>query len=85
MDLDEQVKDLHRDLKRKYQRHGSQIEEIWRSFGQKERVKVIRDGAADDEVLKNRSDTSISGCRGWSTGKVINSCTSQEGRALRPD
>jgi hypothetical protein len=59
MDLDEQVKDLHRDLERKYQRHASRIEEIWHSLGLKGRVKAMRDGAANGEVLKNRSDTSM--------------------------
>jgi hypothetical protein len=57
--MDETVKELHRDLARKYQRHGSRIEQMWYCLGQKDRAKVMRDGAANGEVLKNSQDTSM--------------------------
>lgn len=57
--MDETVKDLHRDLARKFRRHGSRIEQMWRSLGQEQREKIIRDGSHDGLVLKDPLDTSL--------------------------
>ncbi|OJJ51136.1 hypothetical protein ASPZODRAFT_11979 [Penicilliopsis zonata CBS 506.65] len=53
------LKELHRDLVRKYSRHGAKVEELWRSFGQGARVKAMKAGAANGEVLKNPTDRSM--------------------------
>ncbi len=53
------VKDLHRDLGRKYRVHGSRLEQIWRSLGQGKRTKAMRAGAADGVVLNHPLDTSL--------------------------
>ena len=53
------VKDLYRDLNRKYRLHGPKIEQIWRSLNQAQRTKVMKAGAADGVVLRHPSDTSL--------------------------
>ncbi|KAL2846164.1 hypothetical protein BJY01DRAFT_213521 [Aspergillus pseudoustus] len=53
------LKQLQQDLSRKYQVHGSRIEQIWRSWGPARRGEVLKAGAANDEVLRNPSDTSM--------------------------
>jgi hypothetical protein len=57
--MDETIKDLHRDLARKFQRHGSQLEQMWRSLGQKKREEVLRAGARNGVVLKDSTDISM--------------------------
>jgi hypothetical protein len=57
--MDESVRELHRDLAGKFRRHGPRIEQLWRSLGQEQREKALRDGAADGEVLKSPTDTSM--------------------------
>lgn len=53
------VKELQRDLARKYHLHGPRIEQIWRSFGKEQREKALKAGAANGEVLKTRTDQSM--------------------------
>ncbi|KAL3442961.1 hypothetical protein BJX65DRAFT_211484 [Aspergillus insuetus] len=53
------LKQLQRDLSRKYQVHGTRIEEIWRSWGPTKRAEALRAGAANGEVLRHSSDTSM--------------------------
>ncbi|KAF2649795.1 hypothetical protein K491DRAFT_707924 [Lophiostoma macrostomum CBS 122681] len=55
--MDQSVKTLHRDLARKYQRHGSRIEQLWRSYDQERRTEVMKAGSV--EVLKTPTDTSM--------------------------
>jgi hypothetical protein len=57
--MDEHVKELHRDLARKFQRHGSRIEQVWRSLGQEQRKKVLQDGAREGELLAYPQDASM--------------------------
>jgi hypothetical protein len=53
------LKQLQRDLSRKYQVHGTRVEEIWRSWGPTKRAEALRAGAANGEVLRHSSDTSM--------------------------
>ncbi|CAO2652314.1 Nn.00g005970.m01.CDS01 [Neocucurbitaria sp. VM-36] len=57
--MDETVRELHRDLERKFQRHGSRVEQMWRSLSQAQRKQILRDGSHDGQVLKNARDTSL--------------------------
>jgi len=57
--MNETIKDLHRDLARKFQRYGPQLEQLWRSFDQERREKVLREGAHEGIVLKDPQDTSM--------------------------
>ncbi|KAJ4365871.1 hypothetical protein N0V83_008493 [Neocucurbitaria cava] len=57
--MDETVRELHCDLKRKFQRHGSRVEQMWRSLDQEQRKKVLIDGSRDGLVLKDPLDTSL--------------------------
>ncbi|KFY67662.1 hypothetical protein V496_01486 [Pseudogymnoascus sp. VKM F-4515 (FW-2607)] len=50
------LKELHGDLARKCQNHGSKIEQIWCSFNTSQRVEALQAGAVDGLVLKNRLD-----------------------------
>ncbi|THC94933.1 hypothetical protein EYZ11_005572 [Aspergillus tanneri] len=53
------LKELHRDLARKYQLHKVAIEETWRSLGRKKREQVIKAGCAEGVVLKTPMDRSL--------------------------
>lgn len=53
------VKDLHRDLGRRYRVHGPKITQIWRSLSQAQRTKVVKAGAAEGVVLKHSNDLSL--------------------------
>lgn len=53
------VKELHRDLKRKYRLHGSKLETLWRSFGKGLRTEAMQAGAAEGSILKHRNDASL--------------------------
>ena len=53
------VKELHKDLARKYQLHRAKIEPLWRSFGKGLRVKALRAGAAEGVVLKHPRDLTL--------------------------
>ncbi|KAF2633278.1 ipa protein [Macroventuria anomochaeta] len=57
--MNETVRNLHHDLVRKFERHGSRIEQMWRSLGQEEREKILRDASIDRSVLKDPHDTSL--------------------------
>jgi hypothetical protein len=56
---DELVRELHRDLARKYQLHKPKIEELWRSFDANQRARVFKAGAHQGLVLKNSTDRSM--------------------------
>lgn len=53
------LKELHRDLARKYQVHGTRIEQIWRSFSKNQREKALKAGAAEGQVLKDAKDRAM--------------------------
>ncbi|KAL5119639.1 hypothetical protein ACEQ8H_002485 [Pleosporales sp. CAS-2024a] len=57
--MDEAIRELHGDLKRKYKLHGSKIEKRWRSLSQEQRIQIMRDGAHEGAVLKHAEDTSL--------------------------
>jgi rubrerythrin len=57
--MDEMIKDLHRDLARKLQRHGSRVEQMWRSLGQEQREKALKDGAREGDILAHSQDASL--------------------------
>lgn len=58
-DLLDVVKELDRHLKRKYQVHGTRIEQIWRSLGKKRRTEVVKEGVADGELISHPTDPSL--------------------------
>jgi hypothetical protein len=53
------IKELHNDLARKYQVHGTRIEQIWRSFDRGQRAKAVKDGAAEGLVLRDPEDRAM--------------------------
>lgn len=53
------IKELHRDLVRKYRLHATRIETYWRSFNKDQRRKCVKNGAANGAVLQHPSDTSL--------------------------
>jgi hypothetical protein len=53
------IKELHRDLGRKYQVHGTRIEQIWRSFNRSQRAMALKAGAAEGLVLKDPRDRAM--------------------------
>jgi hypothetical protein len=53
------VKDLHRDLMGKYNKHAATVEQYWRSFDQNQRTQCIKAGAAEGVVLKHPLDRSM--------------------------
>ncbi|EJT76681.1 hypothetical protein GGTG_06597 [Gaeumannomyces tritici R3-111a-1] len=53
------VRELHGDLKRKYQQHGARIEAIWRSLNRAQRERCIKAGAMDGVVLAHSLDQSL--------------------------
>ncbi|KAI1458571.1 hypothetical protein F4805DRAFT_474150 [Annulohypoxylon moriforme] len=53
------LKSLQGDLRRKYQLHGSRIEQIWNSLSQADRSKAMKAGAADGAVLKHPLDSTL--------------------------
>jgi hypothetical protein len=53
------LKELHRDLGRKYQVHGTRIEQIWRSFNRSQRETALKAGAAEGLVLKDPMDRAM--------------------------
>ncbi|OJJ66190.1 hypothetical protein ASPBRDRAFT_59870 [Aspergillus brasiliensis CBS 101740] len=55
----ELVRELHRDLARKYRLHGSRIEQFWRQFGKAKREAAFRAGAAGGAVLRSPNDQSM--------------------------
>ncbi|KAB8207493.1 hypothetical protein BDV34DRAFT_191805 [Aspergillus parasiticus] len=59
MEKPDLIKELQRDLARKYKLHGPKIEGIWHSLGKGQREKVIRAGAAEGQMLKSPIDRSL--------------------------
>ncbi|TVY39828.1 hypothetical protein LOCC1_G004953 [Lachnellula occidentalis] len=59
MENGEALKELQRDLARKYRIHGAKIEQIWRSLDKGQRTQAVKAGAADGMVLKDPSDRSM--------------------------
>lgn len=55
----ELLKELRGDLARKYQLHGTKIEQIWRSLGRPLREKALKAGAAEGRVLKTPTDRTM--------------------------
>jgi hypothetical protein len=53
------VKELHRDLARKWLLHETDIVRFWKGFTKAQRVKAIRDGAMEGQDLKHSTDTSM--------------------------
>lgn len=53
------VKELHRDLVGKYNKHAAAVEHYWRSFDQGQRTQCIKAGAAEGAVLKHDLDRSL--------------------------
>ncbi|KAJ8066791.1 hypothetical protein OCU04_004178 [Sclerotinia nivalis] len=54
----QQIKSLHADLARRYELHGSKIEQIWRGFGQNQRAEVFKAGVPENVYLKHSRDWS---------------------------
>ncbi|KAF2869498.1 hypothetical protein BDV95DRAFT_577534 [Massariosphaeria phaeospora] len=57
--MDETVRDLYRDLVRKFERHGSRVEQMWRSLAQKQREKILKDASYDCSILEHPLDTRL--------------------------
>ncbi|KAI0154705.1 hypothetical protein GGR57DRAFT_109009 [Xylariaceae sp. FL1272] len=57
--ISDTVKDLHRDLARKWCVHGDRIQELWHSFGPGLRAKAMKAGAAEGSLLKHSRDASL--------------------------
>lgn len=53
------LKELHKDLARKYEIHKQRIEQIWRAFDAKQREDAFKAGAMDGVVLKHSSDREL--------------------------
>ncbi|KIW66112.1 hypothetical protein PV04_08316 [Phialophora macrospora] len=53
------IKDLHRDLVGKYNKHAATVELYWRRFDRSQRTQCIKAGAADGVVLKHPLDRSL--------------------------
>jgi hypothetical protein len=53
------IKELHGDLRRKYELHGPKIEQLWQSFDKAQRIKARKAGAKDNIVLQDPSDRSM--------------------------
>jgi hypothetical protein len=53
------LKELHRDLGRKYKRHEVTIDTLWRSFDAAQRSRCLKAGAADGVVLQHPLDKSM--------------------------
>jgi hypothetical protein len=57
--MNETIKELHRDLAKKYRQHGPRIEQMWRSLSAEQRKKIMQAGSRDGAVLKHAEDTSL--------------------------
>ncbi|GJC89494.1 hypothetical protein ColLi_12332 [Colletotrichum liriopes] len=53
------VKDLYGDLARKYTVHGPNVEEYWRSFSREQRIRCVKAGAKNGDVLKDPTDHAL--------------------------
>jgi hypothetical protein len=57
--MDEAVRELHRDLARKFLLHGAKVQRIWRSLNADQRKKIMRSGSHKGEVLEHAEDTRL--------------------------
>jgi hypothetical protein len=57
--MDSTVRDLHRDLVRKYKTHGSRVEQMWPHLGQEQREKILRAASHDGSILEHPLDTRL--------------------------
>jgi len=57
--MDETVRNLHRDLVRKYELHGPRVEQMWRSLGQEQREEILRVASRDRVILEHPADTKL--------------------------
>lgn len=57
--LGDVVRDLHKELGRRYVLHHLRVRERWRSLGKTQRIEVFRAGAADGAVLKHPQDHTL--------------------------
>ncbi|CAI6293615.1 unnamed protein product [Periconia digitata] len=57
--MDEEVRELHRDLASRYVQHGSRVEQMWRSLEKGPRINVLRAGAHNGALLKHSRDRSL--------------------------
>ncbi|KAL3480182.1 hypothetical protein BJX99DRAFT_254775 [Aspergillus californicus] len=57
------LKQLQRDLGRKYQLHGERIAQIWQSWTPSERARALKAGTAEGVMLKTRLDRSLGNVR----------------------
>ncbi|KAI0097179.1 hypothetical protein GGR51DRAFT_541676 [Nemania sp. FL0031] len=53
------VKDLHRDLARKYRTHGARLRQLWPAMGPAQRGMAMKAGTPDNIVLKHSRDVSL--------------------------
>ncbi|OTA75518.1 hypothetical protein M434DRAFT_88393 [Hypoxylon sp. CO27-5] len=53
------IKELHRDLCRKYKLHGSKVQQIWRTLSQDQRSRAMKAGSAEGLVLQHAFDSSL--------------------------
>ncbi|PWY81741.1 hypothetical protein BO94DRAFT_470188 [Aspergillus sclerotioniger CBS 115572] len=58
-DISKLVKTFHSDLKQKYDRQGTKVEKIWRTFGKAKREKILRAGAVSGRVLECPTDRGL--------------------------
>ncbi|KAL4865170.1 hypothetical protein BDV12DRAFT_155522 [Aspergillus spectabilis] len=59
----EHLKQLQRDLSRKYELHGERISDIWHSWSPLQRARALKAGAADGVMLQTRTDRSLGNVR----------------------
>lgn len=57
------LKELQRDLLRKYELHGERVGDIWRSWSPPQRAKALKAGAAEGAMLKSKTDRSLGDIR----------------------
>ncbi|KAI1161686.1 hypothetical protein F5B18DRAFT_627260 [Nemania serpens] len=53
------IKDLHRDLARKYRVHGARLKQLWRGMEPAQRARAMKAGTPDHVVLKHSRDASM--------------------------
>ena len=59
-EINETVRNLHRDLVRKYELHGPRVEQMWRSLRQEQREEILRVASRDRAILDHPLDTKLS-------------------------
>lgn len=53
------IKDLHRDLARKYRVHGARLKKLWRGMEPAQRARAMKAGTPNQVVLKHSRDASL--------------------------